>query len=55
MDKYDRKSGFQTPEISLPFKASRNFSGCEKAMARPTRSIHFNKLLYYNILLNIKM
>jgi site-specific DNA recombinase len=33
--KFDRKSGFQTPEISLPFKALRDFSDCEKVMAHP--------------------
>ena len=33
---FDRFSGFQTPEISLPFKALGRISGAEKEMVRPT-------------------
>lgn len=32
---YDRKTGFQTPEISLPFKALEEISGPKREMARP--------------------
>ena len=34
--KYDRKEGFRTPEISLPFKALRDISACNEVMAHPT-------------------
>lgn len=34
--KFDRESGFQTPEISLPFKALKEISGHKNGMARPT-------------------
>lgn len=33
---FDRFEGFQTPEISLPFKALGRISGAEKEMVRPT-------------------
>ncbi|MEP2987846.1 MAG: recombinase family protein [Parasphingorhabdus sp.] len=33
--KYDRENGFQTPEISLPFKALKGISGQENGMAHP--------------------
>ena len=33
---YRRENGFQTPEISLPFKALRDFSVTDKEMAHPT-------------------
>ena len=33
--KYDRKEGFRTPQISLPFKALRDISDCNEVMARP--------------------
>ncbi|AGH51411.1 resolvase [Sphingomonas sp. MM-1] len=32
---YDRKTGFQTPEISLPFKALEEISGSKKEMVHP--------------------
>jgi site-specific DNA recombinase len=34
---YDRKTGFRTPEIALPFKMLGAISGPEKEMARPER------------------
>jgi site-specific DNA recombinase len=33
--KYDRKEGFRTPQISLPFKALRDICDCNEVMARP--------------------
>ena len=34
--KYDRKEGFRTPKISLPFKALREIYDCNEVMAHPT-------------------
>jgi len=33
--KYDRENGFQTPEISFPFKALKDISGHENGMVHP--------------------
>ena len=38
--KYDRKEGFRTPQISLPFKALRDISDCNEVMARPAGLEH---------------
>lgn len=32
---FDRFHGFRTPDLSIPFKALRDFSGCNMAMAHP--------------------
>ena len=34
---YSRETGFQTPEISLPFKALEEISGPKREMAHPVR------------------
>jgi site-specific DNA recombinase len=33
--KFDRKEGFRTPDISLPFEALRDISDCNEVMAHP--------------------